>query len=395
MLSKRERFIEIVVVAATVLSVLSQLPFFVSNGMTSVLSIPGWIIVLGYCFYLNRFKMHLKKAKKIYTIYFVFMGYFLIMSAFNSRYASSQLPYNISVAMFMLFVGIQVGPHIRRETVRYMALGYVIATAVLCAYVYLQFFRGVSINSTVYEYDEKNSTSLIILTAVIFLMLFFIGKNPKHKVIKYGSLVFFCVLILIMRSRATYISCAIFFVILLLNGYISKKMRKYLMYIAVAAVVYLLINQELLNKLLDMYVFAGRSSSDIDALSSGRLVEWQHFFDDMDGKWLLGQGRQKRESLILTALLEFGIPIGSAVIAAACIPLYKSIKLLKNESIDALIFFSIAITYTVNLIFEQLAPFGPGVKCFMLWILLGFYLSNPDLIEDDLFERYILNASED
>ena len=28
----------------------------------------------------------------------------------------------------------------------------------------------------------------------------------------------------------------------------------------------------------------------------------------------------------------------------------------------------------VNGIFEELAPFGPGVKCYLLWLLCGIYI---------------------
>lgn len=37
---------------------------------------------------------------------------------------------------------------------------------------------------------------------------------------------------------------------------------------------------------------------------------------------------------------------------------------------------SIEFYTIVNGLFEELAPFGPGVKCFSLWFYFGFYIGN-------------------
>ena len=46
-----------------------------------------------------------------------------------------------------------------------------------------------------------------------------------------------------------------------------------------------------------------------------------------------------------------------------------------NNKLKHLVFL-LSIMLIVNGLFEELAPFGPGVKCFSLWFYFGFYIGN-------------------
>ena len=35
----------------------------------------------------------------------------------------------------------------------------------------------------------------------------------------------------------------------------------------------------------------------------------------------------------------------------------------------------VAVTYFIDAVFEMLAPFGPGVRCFYLWLIFGIILA--------------------
>ena len=37
----------------------------------------------------------------------------------------------------------------------------------------------------------------------------------------------------------------------------------------------------------------------------------------------------------------------------------------------------IALGYSVNGLFEGLTPFGPGVKCYYMWLLFGILVGKP------------------
>ena len=51
-----------------------------------------------------------------------------------------------------------------------------------------------------------------------------------------------------------------------------------------------------------------------------------------------------------------------------------------------IIFIAIALTYIQNGITEQLAPFGPGVKCYVLWFMMGTLVS---IVQHNLYRREV------
>ena len=162
---------------------------------------------------------------------------------------------------------------------------------------------------------------------------------------------------------------------LILHGKMNKQLRNTIFAILLFVLFFLIFNPRYMEILIYDVLLGGRDISNLNDISSGRASEWQTFFSDFINKPFLGHGRMKRESLILTSLLEFGLLGGGAILIIACWPLYWAIRYFRKKNSDYLIFSSIAIVYLINGIFEQLAPFGPGVKCYFLWFLLGIYIS--------------------
>ena len=163
----------------------------------------------------------------------------------------------------------------------------------------------------------------------------------------------------------------------MMSGKLDFDLRKYAFLILFSVFFYFLANPEMWDFVLENFILGGRDRNDLNDLSSGRADEWMNFLSDWENPFL-GQGRCKRESLILTSLLEFGILGGIPIMLIAIQPLLfvkKWYKRLRTD-VNFLILFSVALSYTINGIFEQLAPFGPGVKCYFLWFLYGMITSN-------------------
>jgi len=55
----------------------------------------------------------------------------------------------------------------------------------------------------------------------------------------------------------------------------------------------------------------------------------------------------------------------------AVLPLYYGIKLPAKLGKWKILLIAISATYLLNGLFEELTPFGPGVKNYMLWFLFG------------------------
>jgi hypothetical protein len=118
--------------------------------------------------------------------------------------------------------------------------------------------------------------------------------------------------------------------------------------------------------------------------SSGRGEQWLNLFYEMRRYPLIGDGKTERESLILTALIQFGLLGGVPIILYSLWPLRKSMQLIKlYKSKHVFCLFCISVAYSVDSIFEQLAPFGPGVRCFFLWLLFGILMTNDNLVQGE------------
>ena len=131
-----------------------------------------------------------------------------------------------------------------------------------------------------------------------------------------------------------------------------------------------MLNENIRSYFVKYILYAGRESTSMNSLTSGRSDEWKAFFSYCEDNWLFGMGATKRESLILTALLVFGVVGGVPVLLMSVYPLIWGLRRLKGDE-EYMTFTSIAMVYWVNSFFEQQAPFGPGAKCYLLWLMFG------------------------
>ena len=356
-------------------SVLSQVPAFVASGVTSIISILAWLVLAFFGLMANRGKFLLTVQYPLYIV-MVLAGFYLVAAAFNNAYLRSGLPYAIVLAMFVLVTGNTVGAQMNRADLNLIFKSYILSSTILAIVVYRDFFAQVTDASPIYVYAEKNSTAQILITAVILIMTTQLDtKEKKRKWLHLGCLVINTAVILMTKSRATIIFFPFLAWLVLTSSSISKKYKRVILFCILIIVIVLMRNREFRDSLLNDIVFAGRDSSDMNSLSSGRWEEWQSFFTDWGDGWLFGYGRMKRESLILTAFLEYGIFFGMLILVLAAYPLYFALRKLPKQRPERTLLVCVASCYLVNGIFEQLAPFGPGVKCFFLWFLLGILAS--------------------
>ena len=178
-----------------------------------------------------------------------------------------------------------------------------------------------------------------------------------------------------LKSRATLVGIPVVLLWIIFNAKKDKRVRNIVLLLTVVVFVFFIFHPSAYESLIDNVIFAGRDSGNIDSISSGRANEWRNFGKDFSEAWLFGYGDAKRESVILTALLEFGVLGGSLVLILAIWPVAWGVRRLNKESQFYMLFTSTALVYFTNGIFEQLTPFGPGVKCYFLWFLFGVLLN--------------------
>lgn len=354
-----------------ILTNLSQMPIFVSGGITQYISMPLWIILFIYCV-LHDKRPEFSAFKTIVSLAIFFGFFYQIASALNPAYQKTSLPSVLMISLFVLVCSSCIANDINVNSLNKILTSYVLSVIIVGISVYMTYIANASLTSRVYLYEEKNSISQILLTAWVIILFTKFDGNWKKRLFYLSIMAFFTYEILMLQSRASIIGIPIALAIALLNGRDSKGAKTMSVIFILVAIV-LLFKKDTLDYFVEYVLYAGRNSANLNDLSSGRSEEWAQFSFQFDQNPLFGVGKCKRESIILTSLLEFGIVGGIPLLIIACSPLLYAMRIKRVVNITPLylIYIVVAITYTINGIFEQLAPFGPGVKCYFLWFLYG------------------------
>ncbi|ETP67657.1 hypothetical protein G159_16285 [Planococcus glaciei CHR43] len=350
---------------------ISQLPIVVESGMTQFLSAPGWLLVISVLLYCNLMKFG-KMELSMFFLGLLFLLGIVISEIFTyNNHLSSNLIFPFYMSIFILFIGISSSNAFNSENFKLLAKAYIAGVLLVSISIYVEFFsNGIDWYSRSYAYGSKNSISQMILTAVVFLYLLFKPKKLSLKLFKSILLLFWIFLLFALKSRATILGVFIALLIILFSR-IDKKKRLITFGIILASFLIFLINPTLNNIIVEGVLLGGRDTN-LNDLSSGRTNQIFSLFPDLiKGHELLGTGTLYVESFIFNSLLKHGLLFGWILILVAILPIYWGLKYLdKSKSIN-ITFLIIAITYFINGMFEAQAPFGPGTKNYILWLMFG------------------------
>ncbi len=360
----------------TVLTNLSQLPIFVENGITGYVSYACWG-VLAVCVLMMRSKID----RRVVGIGIFFVGIILALGIMTI--VAEKNYYNTRIfSSLIISVGVLVISHlIPREALDTDGEGiykvyysYIFSATVVAIIIYFMYFgAGFSFENGIYEYGSKNSTSQIVITAIV-LALFSIRKHKKIlNIITVVSLFINIVLLFLMRSRASIVGLAVIILMVLINRNVNKWVRIATLAATVIFVLVVLLNADVYDVIVNDILFASRDSTDISDLSSGRSDQWAAFPKLFAEHPFIGRGRYKIESFPLSVLAQYGMFVGGAIIIYA---LYPAIFAFFNRrtGIHHYILLALCLIYLLNGIFEELSPFGPGVKCYFIWFMFGILL---------------------
>ncbi len=367
-----------VLAVACFFTVISQLPVFVDMSLSSPISTIIWVVLFGYVIVTKKVSRLPRITPFFFIVFTVFLLYCLICYFFDERYFISSIPKQIFLSLFVLVVGFFSGQDLEVKDLNKIFNAYILATFIVTLSVFFEFLRGADITEYGYLYGSKNSISQIILSSTILILINKISNSRVIKKLLYVLLIVFNIYVLIfLKSRSVLVLIPLIIFIILFNKNVDKRIKRIVFAITIVAVGYLLINPQALDVLVQNVIYAGREQGDLDSISSGRASQWQNFWADFMEYPLFGLGGRHRESIILASFLEFGFFGGVLIMLLACYPLYWGMKYLPRKNKISITFILIAMSYLFNGIFEMLAPFGPGVKCFLLWYLLGILSTMP------------------
>lgn len=378
---KKEKF-PIFIVFVVFISTVSQLPLFVELQITQIIAAPLWIIVALYV--LPKFEINKISGWFVLIISFLALYTFTLDAFTLLDYGSIQLIYPFYLSVFIFFIGVNASGELNYEIIYNLLIAYLIATIIISISIYMKFFLGgVNLNGSQYAYATKNSVSQIIFTGLVILVFIFKPQKKLYKLSKVVILIFLILNILFLRSRATIIALPLIVIIPFL--FTKVRLRSKIIFFVASSFFILVVftNKYIYNVFVNGILAGGRDINDLNALSSGRLQELFFFSKTIYGNELWGIGKVKIESFPLSVMLQYGIPVGLIFISIAIWPFWWGVRYLNKTSHLNILFIIISLAYFINGLFEQLAPFGPGVKNFILWLLFGImYGKRKDLYND-------------
>lgn len=356
---------------------MSQIPGIRESWLSSFL-LTCWIVpFLGLAFTGLSKNLYFDK----FIIYF-FCWIFLVLAGafvnYTSSYISLDLVRNFSMSLYMVLAGGYFSERIssKKVSILLMHVSY-ISLPIICGILYFTYFQNYDVTDRVYGYEGKNSIAQILLTCVV--LIFFLSKptNLLLRICKITLILFAVYVIFLLKSRATTLGLLLIIpAVLYLKLYrIKENIFILIVFLIIVVIVSLVFFSENIDFFVSNFLLAGRESSDLNDLSSGRLQQYFRL-KSLQTNFLLGRGNSALfiESFPLNQLMKFGI-LGSIPIFFFLKLAAKFTWLTRNDNSPLILSFTcIFCSYYFNGIFEGEAPFGPGTKCFMLWFLLGFLI---------------------
>lgn len=353
-------------------SLISQTPFIMDAGGDKVLKLI-WVLPLGYTLFTTPQNFLSNRLMPFYGFYLLFFLYCFACQMFTGRqYLGADL-YNIAICMMITMVSYAYWLHYGSLHV----LQLICASALLCGVflaleVYVNYLIGSNIMSASYAFEEKNSMGQILL-CVAFISLLFFKPSDRRLLLVSRLLAGFILLIMIMlKSRATLVSgFYMLYYVTLRKG--SKKLKLTIILVGLLFVAVLLASADVYNVIVNGILFGGRDSSDINSLSSNRVILFAIALKLIPQHPWIGSGEYYVDCLPLNLLTEYGI-IGLTMVLAFMWYLFRSLnQKVKSPILTAA--YVLYMSFVINGMFEAYPPFGPGVKCFILWMFYGFALA--------------------
>lgn len=353
---------------------LSQLPFLIGNGLFKIVNYSLWLLSL-IILIINKKNIVIKNKYKIYFLY-IFILLISVFFVIFGKNSNTNIIFPLSISMFVLFIGYNFGNIYKMEDFKLIAYSFIISGLIVAMSVFLQMIsNGFTWTSRVYAYASKNSVSQILVTVFILLAVFQQKQNKTFKLIFNFIFVLLFIELCMLKSRASLL-CIIFILIYLISSKkVVKSTKTFFLIMFLVFIVLIIFYPNFKQFIIDNIIFAGRDSNSLSSISSGRTEMLESFFQLFKESPFFGHGNFYFENMQLGALLEYGFIGGLVINIIAILPIIYAIKNYRlNSSINNQTLMLLAISYYINGFFEQLSPFGPGVKCYFLWFLYGLSL---------------------
>ena len=352
------------------ISVFTQIPTINTGGLSRIV----WLVFFVYVVKISNFSIPLSSIL-FFPIGFDVYGVLKQIIFGQEVQVNSGAMTNINMSIFIFIVGMMIGQFFTKKMFVAITKSYIISTLFVSVVVWFTAIRGRVLSAGGYLYGAKNSFASIMLCELVIIVImkedFF--KGLIGKILYYFLVIYNIYMLLYLKSRTTLVSAMIlvFLYILFSNTKMSNKIIIFAIIIAVA--IFIAKNEMAYDFVVNNILLKGKEADDINGITSGRMSQIDIFKMHFPEHPWVGGGYYFIESFPIASLLTFGICGSIFLFAFALSPLIIGITCLirtKNDKM-ALVLIATSISLIVNGFGEAAVPFGPGVKCFLMWLLAG------------------------
>ena len=353
----------------------SYYPMFVSNGIGRRINTVLWILLGFVVIYDNRIAIG-GRLLKLYCglLFILILNTGIVAVATGENAFDNHFFQPVMNAFLIFFCANTLGYEIDKEKLKKICYVYMYSMLIISVLLFIFYLRGTDLNTKIYGYRYgKNEIAVLLLCGLIIACTVYEANTSIKNTIRIFAMIFFVIDILYLRCRSVMVGVVILVVSLVLNSKnIKTGFRLLITLIILAGVVFAVANPNKFDSFMNQFVYACLNSNDMNDLTSGRGDQISAGFSVFTQNLLVGVGHYHKtlDCFYVSVLVNYGL-MGWPLLLMAVIPLIWSIlNLKKSEPID-FCFFVISASIFVVSVLEELAPFGPGTRCYLLWLMWG------------------------
>lgn len=360
---------------------ISFYPIFVRNGIghTAVIAVWGILLVLVLSYSLFNCWTRELKRYALLCIFFVLntfiTGILNDVNAFGNHFFQPVL-----IASVIFLIATRAGIRIDINDLKKVCTVFFYSMAVIAVLLFVFYLRGTDFSTAVYGYKfGKNEIAVLLLCAFHISCTVYSPTRKWHHLFRIISILFFVLDIFLLRTRSAMLGIGLLGIVLVFHGKRFRRgVRCFLILSVLAVSVYFFLNIDKFNTLLYQIVYAGRDFRDWNDLTSGRGDEIAIALEAFRESPIVGVGKMGTcDCFFVSVLANYGLFCWPVVVMSLA-PLIWSIKNIRLYSDMSICFFLIAGSIFFISFLEELAPFGSGTRCYLLWLMWGVLVQNKE-----------------
>lgn len=362
---------------ACVITNFSYYPVMISSGLGRMAAIAIWILLLVSLIF-RGFSICGNIYCRLYLIlYTVFCVNTAITGLVNDVNAFSNHFFQVvTISTLIFIVAMRYGQNFENNDLKRICIWYYVTTSIMSLPLFVFYLRNLNLSSDFYDFAfGKNEVAVMLLCSLIIGFVLYEPNNKLSRIFKIVSILFLLIDILYLRCRSSFLGVIFLFGTLsIYSSKMTQKLRISVLLFLLGVILYFLKNPESFDAFLNQIVYAGRDGSDISSLSSGRDVQIKRGIETFWDSPLFGVGaRGTLDCFYVSVLANYGL-LAWPLIVMAILPVIWGCINLKHRKKEDLCFFIIVVSMFFVSLCEEVAPFGPGVRCYFLWLMWGILL---------------------